>query len=180
MVSDSLGNAHILPCKCVAVRSGGHHGELRSGEKMDERRSFRRPCFQRGEAWENAKIAGRPNFVPKNLWNKWRFELAKHMYRIWTPLGFGTSKAQLKNSKHNMCLVGTKFREENDDDARKFALIGGRCWGGYEQNTQQSTIKTFSCTSQACISVFLGGLGDCGSHGIASRQRPFFACSNTG
>ena len=43
MVSASLGNAHILPCKCVASRSGGHHDELRSGEKMDAYQSFRRP-----------------------------------------------------------------------------------------------------------------------------------------
>ena len=43
MVSASLGNAHILPFKCVASRSGGHHDELRSGEKMDAYQSFRRP-----------------------------------------------------------------------------------------------------------------------------------------
>ena len=47
VASASLENAHVLPCKCVAVRSGGHHGELRSGEKMDERRSFRRPSRAR-------------------------------------------------------------------------------------------------------------------------------------
>ena len=33
LVSASLGNARILPCKSVAVRSGGHHDELRPGEK---------------------------------------------------------------------------------------------------------------------------------------------------
>ena len=31
--SSSLGYTCILPWKCAAVRSGGHHGELRSGEK---------------------------------------------------------------------------------------------------------------------------------------------------
>ena len=43
VVSASLGSAHVLPCKCAAARSGGHHDELRSGEKVDGRRSFRRP-----------------------------------------------------------------------------------------------------------------------------------------
>ena len=142
--------------------------------------SFRRPCFQRGEAWENAKIAVRPTFVPENLWNKWRIEPAMPTYPMSKQVRLDTSLAGLENSKHNTSFLGTKFRKKNDDDARNFALIGGRCGGGCESKTQQSTKQTFSCTSQACISVFLGGLGDCGSHGIASRQRPFFACSNTG
>ena len=30
---------------------------------------------------------------------------------------------EIENSIQNVCLVGTKFREENDDDARKFALL---------------------------------------------------------
>ena len=43
------------------------------GEPLDPKSghlSFRRPCFQRGEAWENAKIAVRPTFVPENLCNQ--------------------------------------------------------------------------------------------------------------
>ena len=43
LVSASLGSARIMIDKCVAVRSGGYHDELRSGEKMVEERSFRRP-----------------------------------------------------------------------------------------------------------------------------------------
>ena len=39
-------HSHVLPCKCAASRSGGHHGELRSGEKMDEERSFRHPTMR--------------------------------------------------------------------------------------------------------------------------------------
>ena len=87
---------------------------------------------------------------------------------------------EIENSIQNVCLVGTKFREENDDDARKFALIGGRCGGGYELKTQQSTKETFSYISWACVSAFLGGLVYCGSLGITSHPRLFFAYSNTG
>ena len=63
--------------------SKGHAGHRRSGngarvgpalgEPLDPKSghsSFRRPFFQRGEAWENAKFAGRPTFVPKNLCNQ--------------------------------------------------------------------------------------------------------------
>ena len=58
LVSASLGSACILPCKIVAVRSGGHHGELRSGEKMDEGRSFRRPPRAQTTRGKLAKIGG--------------------------------------------------------------------------------------------------------------------------
>ena len=84
--------------------------------------SFRRPCFQRGEAWEKSQITVRPSVPPKNLRNKWRFELAKHMYRIGGPLGFGTSKAkaQPKILKHNMCLVGGNLTHEKRRRRTKF------------------------------------------------------------
>ena len=61
MASASLGNAHVLPCKCVAVRSGGHHDELRSGEKMDGRRSFRHPSRARQRERSVREMAGPQN-----------------------------------------------------------------------------------------------------------------------
>ena len=59
-------------------------------------------------------------------------------------------------------------------------LIRGRLGGGCEQKPQQPTMQTFSCMSWACVSALLDGLGGCGSHGITSHPRPFFACSSTG
>ena len=88
---------------------------------------------------ENAKIAVRPSFVPENLRNKRRFEPAMPTCQMSKQVRLDTSLAGLENSKHIKSFVRTKFREKNDDDARNFALIGGRFGGGYEQNTQQST-----------------------------------------
>ena len=75
---------------------------------------------------------------------------------------------------------GQSFARKTTTPDEIFSLIGGRFRGGYESKTQQSTKQTFSCTSQACVSAILGRLGDCGSLGITSYPRPFFAYSNTG
>ena len=153
------------------------------GEPLDPKSghsSLRRPCLQRGEAWENATIVGQPTVVPENLRNKRRFEPAMPTYPMSKQVRLDTSLAGLENSKHITSFVSTKFREKNDDAGRNFALIGGRCGGGYESNTQQSTKQTFSYISWARVPAILGGLGDCGSHGITSHPRPFFACSNAG
>ena len=64
VASASLGSAHVLPCKCVAARSGGHHDELRSGEKMDERRSFRRPTTRAKLAKIRMLLSGSPKMGP--------------------------------------------------------------------------------------------------------------------
>ena len=122
--------------------------------------AFPSPVLQRGEAWENAKIAGRPTFAPKNLWNKWSFELAEHMYRIRTLLGFGTSKAQLKKSKHNMCLVGGTSRAKKRRRRTKFCSqqrpIGGRV------RTKNTTINQ----TNVSINTLGAYLCDCGSIGL--------------
>ena len=68
-----------------------------------------------------------------------RIEESEQIPHTRTPFRSVVFARFLENSIHNMCLLGTKFRTKNDDAARNFALIGGRCWGGYEQNTQQST-----------------------------------------
>ena len=85
------------------------------------------------------EVAIRPTFVPKNLWNKWRFEPAMPTYPMSKQVRLDTSLAGLENSMRNTSFVRTKFREKNDDAGRNFALIGGRCGGGYEQKPQQST-----------------------------------------
>ena len=109
-----------------------------------------------------------------------RIEESEQIPHTRTPFRSVVFARFLENSIHNMCLLGTKFREKNDDAGRNFALIGGGFGGGYESETQQSPKQTFSCMSQACISAILGRLGDCGSLGITSYSRPFFAYSNTG
>ena len=82
--------------------------------------SFRRPCFQRGEVRENANSPVRPNFVPKNLRNKRRFEPATLTYPMSKQLRLDTSLAGLKNSKQNMCFARTKHHAKKRRRRTKF------------------------------------------------------------
>ena len=62
LVSASLGSDRIMIDKCVAVRSGGHHDELRSGEKWmnDGLSVVRRRQIYAGEVsakWRDQKMS---------------------------------------------------------------------------------------------------------------------------
>ena len=58
--------------------------------------SCRRPCFQRGEAWENAKIADQPTFPPKDLWNKWEIQASQAALTNLDTLKFRESKGPVE------------------------------------------------------------------------------------
>ena len=53
-------------------------------------------------------------------------------------IGYVVGRAQKFDAQH-VFAWDKASRKKNDDDARNFALNGGRFGGGYEQKSQQST-----------------------------------------
>ena len=96
----------------------------RSTRKLDIRLSVVR-IFNAAKHGKTRKSpTGRPS--PQRISGmKRRIEKYEQMPHIRTPCRNVASKAELENSIRNMCLVGTKFREKNDDDGRNFALNSG-------------------------------------------------------
>ena len=151
----------------------------RSTQNLDRHSPFRRPCFQCGEAWENAKFAVRPTFAPKSVSGMNGREsrvLSKcppHICNLDTPCSRNVaSKAQLKNSKHDMCLVGGQSfarKTTTQDEIFSLSLAADSGADANQKHNNQPNKHFHAHLSEAsCVSAILGRLGDCGSLGVTS------------